>query len=87
MNNQTTLQGIDSPFKTLARQLDDPSEKEANAWANLTRLEKIILVRGAMQTEAITLKSWFELVSSQRMAIRSVMDKVGKAAAAFGCAE
>jgi hypothetical protein len=87
MKTQKSLCGMDSPFKTLARRLDDPSEKEALAWENLTRLEKVILVRGAMQTESVIPKGWYELDSSQRMAIRTVLGKISKVAAAFGGVE
>ena len=80
---QNSLCGVESPFKYLARQLDDPTIEEALAWTNLTGIEKCVLVRAAMQSEAISARGWFELVSSQRMAIRSALEKMTRAAAAF----
>tara|TARA_B110000008_G_scaffold211558_1_gene210460 strand:- start:31 stop:303 length:273 start_codon:yes stop_codon:yes gene_type:complete len=81
---QNSLCGVESPFKYLARQLDDPTEAEAVAWVNLTGVEKCVLIRGAMQSEAISGRGWFELMSSQRMAIRSTLEKMSRAARAFG---
>lgn len=81
---QKTLCGIDSPFRHLARQLDDPTEAEAVAWVNLTGVERCVLIRGAMQSEAISGRGWFEMMSSQRMAIRSALEKMNRAAHAFG---
>ena len=83
MHNQQEIK-IDSPFRALSRTLDDPTELEAVAWQNLTRIEKCVLVRGAMQSENISSRGWFELMSSQRMAIRSTLEKMSRAASAFG---
>jgi hypothetical protein len=83
MNTQQQIQ-IDSPFKQLSKTLDDPTQQEAIAWRNLTRVEKCVLIRGAMISENASNRTWYELVSSHRMAIRSALEKMSRAADAFG---
>lgn len=83
MQNQQEIKK-DSPFRALSRTLDNPTEFEAVAWQNLTRIERCVLVRGAMQSEDVSSRCWFELMSSQRMAIRSTLEKMSRAASAFG---
>lgn len=83
MNTQQKIE-IESPFKYLSRTLDDPTEQESIAWQNLTRVEKCVLVRGAMVSEDVSNRAWFELVAGHRMAIRSALEEMSRAASAFG---
>lgn len=80
---QEQLKNIPTPLAAMSASIENPTEAEAIAWANLTRKERVILARASMQKESIIFRGWLDLLASQRMAIRSVISIINRAGQAF----
>lgn len=75
---------IDSPFKELSKQIDNPAEQEAKGWESLSYNEKRILCRGANVSSIYWNTGWEDLYSEDRMEIRIVLNRMSGILAAFG---
>ena len=80
---QEQLKNVPSPLAEMSARIENPTEAEAAAWVNLTRQERTILARASMQTEQIISRGWFDLLASQRMAIRNIIQIINRAGSAF----
>lgn len=83
MNTQQKIE-IESPFKQLSKQLDDPTIKEAAAWNRLSDASKRRLYRWADIIPIFWEESWADFRCEERMALRKAIKTMGNIYIVFG---